>query len=69
MTAIGPITHVVVHYSATYPDWNLTAADIDRMHRARTPPFARIGYHYFIRRDGTVETGRSEDELGAHVAG
>jgi N-acetyl-anhydromuramyl-L-alanine amidase AmpD len=28
-----------------------------------------IGYHYVIRRDGTLEVGRLEDEVGAHVAG
>jgi N-acetylmuramoyl-L-alanine amidase len=59
----------VIHYSAAYADQERTAADIDRMHRARTPPFRCIGYHYFIRRDGTVEPGRPEHELGAHVVG
>jgi hypothetical protein len=39
------------------------------MHRARTPPFRSIGYHWFIRRDGTLEVGRSETEQGAHVVG
>lgn len=28
-----------------------------------------VGYHYFIRKDGTVHAGRSEDVIGAHVAG
>jgi N-acetylmuramoyl-L-alanine amidase len=28
-----------------------------------------IGYHYVIRRDGTVEPGRDEDAQGAHVRG
>lgn len=66
MKPIGhPITHIVVHYSATYPDQNTTAADIDQMHRASG--WAGIGYHYFIRRDGMVERGRPETELGAHV--
>ena len=68
-TGLGRVTNIVIHYSATFPDWDITAADIDRMHRARTPPFAKIGYHWFIRRDGTVEPGRPEHELGAHVAG
>jgi N-acetylmuramoyl-L-alanine amidase len=63
MSPIGKISHVVTHYSDTYPDQDLTAADIDRMHRARTPPFRSIGYHWFIRRDGTIETGRPETEL------
>ena len=40
MTALGPVTHIVLHYSATYPDQDITAADIDKMHRARVQPFA-----------------------------
>jgi hypothetical protein len=29
MSPIGKITHVVIHYSATWPDQDLTAADRD----------------------------------------
>lgn len=61
------ITHVVIHCSATRQGKVITAADIDRMHRQRG--FDRIGYHYFIRLDGTVEKGRPEEVPGAHVAG
>jgi N-acetylmuramoyl-L-alanine amidase len=28
-----------------------------------------VGYHFFIRRDGTVEEGRKENHIGAHVKG
>lgn len=28
-----------------------------------------VGYHYFIRKDGTVEKGRDEDKIGSHVKG
>jgi N-acetylmuramoyl-L-alanine amidase len=64
-----PITHGVVHYSATYDDQHppITAADIDRMHKARG--WKGIGYHWVIRADGTVEPGRPETEQGAHVGG
>lgn len=31
--------------------------------------WADIGYHHVIRRDGTVERGRKETEVGAHVSG
>lgn len=62
-----PVRYIVVHYSATYPHQNVTAADIDRMHKGRG--FNKIGYHYFYRRDGTEEVGRQENEVGAHVAG
>ena len=28
-----------------------------------------VGYHYFIRKNGRVERGRGEDEIGAHCKG
>lgn len=61
------ITDIAVHYSATYPDQDVTRDDIDRMHRERG--FREIGYNWFIRRDGTLEEGRAEGTLGAHVRG
>jgi N-acetylmuramoyl-L-alanine amidase len=61
------ITHIVIHYSATFEDQDITAADIDKMHKARG--WKGIGYHWFIRRDGTVEIGRPESQVGAHVGG
>lgn len=61
------ITHLVVHYSATYADQNLTVKDVDRMHRDRG--WQMVGYHYVIRRDGTVERGRPDSMVGAHVGG
>lgn len=61
------VKYLVVHCSATPPNQNIGAAEIDRMHRQRG--FFKIGYHFVIRRDGTVETGRRLDEIGAHVEG
>lgn len=57
---------IVIHYSATYADQNLTVKDIDRMHRERG--WQMVGYHYVIRRDGVIERGRPESMVGAHVA-
>lgn len=45
----------------------ITAADIDRMHKQRG--FAKIGYHRFVRLDGTIERGRDDEIPGAHVQG
>lgn len=59
------VTHIVVHYSATYADQDLTVKDIDKMHRERG--WQMVGYHYVIRRDGTIERGRPESMVGAHV--
>ena len=58
---------IVCHYSATYEDQDIGAREIDAMHRARG--FSRIGYHWVIRLDGTVEDGRPETVAGAHVRG
>ena len=62
------ITHIVVHYSATFEDQDISAADIDRWHKAKG--WNGIGYHYVIRRgqfDGRIERGRPENMIGAHV--
>src|SRR3990172_1507481 len=52
---------------ATGVDYDTTAAEIDAWHKARG--WKGIGYHYLIRKDGTIEGGRPETEVGAHVAG
>lgn len=68
MTALRKeTTHIVVHCSATRPEQDVGVREIDRWHRQRG--FLRIGYHYVIRRDGTVEIGRGIEEIGAHVEG
>ncbi|MCR5870698.1 MULTISPECIES: N-acetylmuramoyl-L-alanine amidase [unclassified Sphingomonas] len=61
------ITHLVVHCSATPEGRDVSAKEIDGWHRQRG--FARIGYHYVVRLDGTVESGRPLEQPGAHVAG
>ena len=54
----------VIHHTAS-PD--VSVATIDRWHRARG--WAGCGYHFVIRRDGTVEAGRPLDRKGAHAKG
>ncbi len=58
---------IIIHCTATPEGRDVTAADVDRWHRARG--FRSIGYHYLIRLDGTVEQGRPESEIGAHTLG
>lgn len=58
---------IAVHCSATTEKMNIGAADIDKWHRQRG--WACIGYHYVIRRDGTIEQGRDEAVIGSHVQG
>lgn len=56
---------IVVHCSATQAKADIGAADIDRWHRGQG--WQTIGYHYVIRRNGTIEEGREEDKIGSHV--
>lgn len=60
---------VIVHCSDSERG---TAAEIDRWHRDLG--WRGIGYHWVIRNDrpgpdGMVETGRPEDQIGAHCTG
>lgn len=67
MTARAITKFVVWHCSATRPGLDIGAHEIREWHLSRG--FDDIGYHLVIRRDGTLETGRSLDSIGAHVAG
>jgi len=57
----------VIHYSATYPDQDYTWKKLVADHIKRG--FRTGGYHWYIRRDGTLIEGREEGTLGAHVSG
>ena len=59
------ITLIIVHCSAVRPDQQSSAAQIDTWHRERGWKLG-IGYHYVVRRDGTIEPGRPEEQIGAH---
>jgi N-acetylmuramoyl-L-alanine amidase len=56
--------YLTVHATMTPPDVDMTKRDIDR--RDRQSGFAGIGFHYVIRRDGTVEPGRDLAQACIH---
>jgi N-acetyl-anhydromuramyl-L-alanine amidase AmpD len=60
------ITLIVIHCSAVRPDQTSSAAQIDSWHRKDNYWKLGIGYHYVVRRDGTIEPGRPEEQIGAH---
>ena len=67
---------IIIHCSATRETQDVTVEQIDRMHRDRgfrrpvqAERLGHIGYHYYVRRDGTIAPGRLETEVGAHCAG
>ena len=69
------IKYIVIHCSATkanidanvtLPGEDIGAKEIRRWHVVDRG-YSDIGYHFVIRRDGTVETGRPLARIGAHV--
>ncbi len=64
---VTSVDHIVVHCAATPPIMDIGAAEIREWHQARS--WLDIGYHYVIRRDGTLEPGRDANSVGAHAAG
>ena len=62
------ITLIIIHCSATPEGRNLDfeACRHDHIHHRG---FSDIGYHYYIRRDGTVVKTRALALVGAHVKG
>ena len=61
------IEDIIVHCSATREGADFHATDIDRWHKQRG--FNKIGYHYVVDLDGSIEGGRAESEIGAHCQG
>lgn len=58
---------IVIHHTGNDVDDDLSAVDIHAEHQSRG--WAGIGYHFVIRKDGTVEVGRPLDCVGAHAYG
>jgi hypothetical protein len=68
-----PVREIIVHCSATRPDWFAGRSIMDKVHEIdrwhRGNGWAGIGYHWLIDRDGKVAAGRPETTVGAHVVG
>ena len=59
------IKYIVIHCSATKEGMDFKAEDIRKWHVQIG--FKDICYHYVIDLDGTLEEGRPEEVIGAHV--
>lgn len=58
---------IVIHHTGNPQDDDLSAAEINESHQDKG--WVCIGYHYVIRKDGTVEIGRPDWAIGAHTYG
>lgn len=68
------VDKIIIHCSATPPEMDIGRDEIRRWHLDRG--WTDIGYHYVIRRNGTMQLGRDTDqdgnvdeEVGAHTLG
>ena len=62
------ITLIVIHCSAVRPGQQSSAKKINDWHHDRGFQNG-IGYHFVVRRDGSIELGRPLEMIGAHVVG
>ena len=56
---------IVIHCTQTPKDMEVDVEKVTQWHKDRG--FDTIGYHYLIKRDGTLQSGRDEDVVGAHA--
>lgn len=57
-------SQIVLHHADAI---NCTVEDIHRWHLNNG--WTGIGYHYFVRKDGSIYRGRPENAIGAHAIG
>lgn len=64
MASSTSVKYIVIHCSATRSTRDYTAEQLLRDHKTRG--FRTVGYHFYIRRDGSVTQHRKLLEVGAH---
>jgi N-acetyl-anhydromuramyl-L-alanine amidase AmpD len=64
MNSAESVRYIVVHCSATRENQDYSVSQLESDHRKRG--FRKIGYHFYIRKDGTVTQHRYLLEVGAH---
>ena len=62
------IEEIIIHCTDTYSDMDVDIELIRKWH-VEERGWSDVGYHYLIRRDGSVETGRDINRPGAHAVG
>ena len=63
LSNLGTVKRIILHHAEAS---NCTVQDIHRWHLNNG--WAGIGYHFFVRKDGTIYRGRPENKLGAHTS-
>lgn len=58
---------IVLHHTGSVKDMDASAAEINEWHKNQG--YSGIGYHFVVRKNGTVERGRPIYSIGAHAYG
>lgn len=58
---------LIIHCADTKAGMDIGVEEITQWHKARG--FNNVGYHFVIRKNGTIEKGRDIDVIGAHCKG
>lgn len=67
LTPRDDTSRIVIHHTGNPTDDDLSAEQIHASHQAQG--WAGIGYHFVIRKDGSIELGRPDWSIGAHAYG
>lgn len=63
LSELGTVKRIILHHAESK---NCTINDIHQWHLANG--WAGCGYHFLVRKDGSIYRGRPENKLGAHTA-
>jgi len=66
------IKSLIIHCTDSDDSLDVGFREINSWHKDRgwlSPSGVHCGYHYIVRRDGLVERGRPDEEIGSHVKG
>ena len=67
LTPRDDTSRIVIHHTGNPTDDDLSAEQLHRSHL--NLGWAGVGYHFIMRKDGTVELGRPDWTVGAHAEG
>ena len=66
------IKKIIIHCTDSQDSLDIGFREINEWHKQRgwlSPSGISCGYHFIVRRNGTIERGRPDDEIGAHCKG
>ena len=62
----GKTNRIILHHSGVTV---LQSVEVIHNYHKNTQGYAGIGYHFYVRKDGSIYRGRPEDTIGAHAYG